>query len=124
MDSLFEGLVIIGIVAVSILFAKSAKLVRPDQRMIVERLGAYNRTCGPGWHLIVPFVDRSIFLPLSEFVPGWEGYGEEQLRQKLVHDFYQTVNRDVPAGVGTEASGPAAQPYLSPGERLLAFAFF
>lgn len=85
---------------------------------------AYAGECRPGWHLIVPFVDRSIFLPLSEFVPGWEGYGEEQLRQKLVHDFYQTVNRDVPAGVGTEASGPAVQPYLSPGERLLAFAFF
>lgn len=124
MDSLFAGLVILGIVAVSILFAKSAKLVRPDQRMIVERLGAYSRTCGPGWHLIVPFVDRSIVLPLSEVAPGWKGYGEEQLRQKLIHDFYQTANRDAPSRVDTKVSDPASQSNLGPGDRLLIFAFF
>jgi hypothetical protein len=111
MDSLFAGhnLVILG-VAVSILFAlKSAKLVRPGQRMIVERLGAYNRTCGPGWHLIVPFVERSILLPLSEFVPGWEAYAEEQLSQKLVHDFYQKPYRDAQLALPPAPTGPNEQ---------------
>jgi hypothetical protein len=121
MDSLFEGLVVLGIVAVSVLFAKSAKLVRPDQRMIVLRLGAYNRTCGPGRHLIVPFVETSIFLSPSESL-AWEAYGEERVRQVLAHDFHQKPYRDAPARIDTKTSDPAAQPYLSPGERLLVFA--
>jgi hypothetical protein len=116
MDSLFKGLVIIGIVAVSVLFAKSAKLVRPDQRMIVERLGVYNRTCGPGWHLIVPFVEKSIFLSPSEFL-AWEAHGLERVRQ-----IHQKPYRNAPARIGTKTSDPAAQPFLNAGERFLVFA--
>jgi hypothetical protein len=107
MDSVFEGLVILGIVAVSILIAKCAKLVRPDQRMIVERLGRYSRICGPGWRFIVPLVDKSILLPLNEFAPGWKGFSEEQLCQKLVRDFYQKTVRDEPIRAATKTDAPA-----------------
>ncbi|MBK5256293.1 MAG: DUF3592 domain-containing protein [Vicinamibacteria bacterium] len=84
MESVFEAPVIVAIVVASILVAKSAKLVRPDQRMIVERMGAYNRTCGPGWQFIVPFLERSIVSSLDEFP--------------------QRTNRDEPALVETEPS--------------------
>lgn len=92
---------ILGVVAVSLLFVKSARLVRPAQRMIVERMGAYRRICRPGWHLIVPFVERGILLP-ADAVPGWEAYSEAQLGEKLVRDFYRQPLRAPPGALDTK----------------------
>ena len=52
---------VIAIVIVLVVVVWLYKLVRvvPQQRMdIVERLGRYNRTLTPGFHLLAPFVDR------------------------------------------------------------------
>jgi tetratricopeptide (TPR) repeat protein len=99
-------LLMIGIIAALGLLAKSVQLVRSEQRMIVERFGAYNRTCGPGWHLIMPFVDRRIMVQINEFLPAWKAYGEEQLREKLVHDYYQKAKRDEPAHFAAKVDVP------------------
>jgi regulator of protease activity HflC (stomatin/prohibitin superfamily) len=41
-----------------ILVAKSIKIVRQAQVMIIERLGKYHRTLGPGLNVLVPIIDR------------------------------------------------------------------
>jgi regulator of protease activity HflC (stomatin/prohibitin superfamily) len=57
-----EGIwAVIAIVIVLIVVVTLYRMVRivPQQRMdIVERLGRYNRTLDPGFHLLVPFFDR------------------------------------------------------------------
>jgi hypothetical protein len=63
-------------------------------------------------------------LQLNEFAPGWKAYGEEQLRQKLVHDFYQKANRDVTAPVATKASDSDWHSDIDRVGRLVIFAFF
>jgi regulator of protease activity HflC (stomatin/prohibitin superfamily) len=41
-----------------ILFARTVRIVPQARAGIVERLGRYNRTLGPGMTVLVPFVDR------------------------------------------------------------------
>jgi hypothetical protein len=48
---------------------------------------------------------------------AWEAHGEELVRQ-----IHQKPYQNAPARIDTETSEAAAQPYLSPGERLLVFA--
>ena len=43
----------------ALLFIMSAKIVRQANAIIVERLGKYNRTLNTGFHLIIPFFERS-----------------------------------------------------------------
>jgi len=46
----------------------SVKIVRPFQRGVVERLGRYHATAGPGLRLIIPFIDRLIRVDMREQV--------------------------------------------------------
>ena len=53
--------IIIAVVLVFIVGVTLNKMVRivPQQRMdVIERLGRYNRTLDPGFHLLIPFMDR------------------------------------------------------------------
>ena len=54
--ALIVGLVIFFVVA--FFLASSVKVIRQRQVGVVERLGKFNRTLGPGPHLVVPIVDR------------------------------------------------------------------
>ena len=38
--------------------AKSVRIVPTQQNLVVERLGRYLKTLGPGFHLLIPFLDR------------------------------------------------------------------
>ncbi len=53
-----------GIVAlyVAAKFAKSVRVVPTQKAFIVERLGRYHATLGPGLHLLLPFIDRVSFI--------------------------------------------------------------
>ncbi len=42
-----------------ILFLSSFYRVRQAEAMIIERFGRYNRTLGPGLHVLIPFVDEA-----------------------------------------------------------------
>ncbi len=53
---LIVGLVIF--FAVAFFLASSIKVIRQRQVGVVERLGKFNRTLGPGPHLVVPIVDK------------------------------------------------------------------
>ncbi len=46
------------VVFLVILFARTVRIVPQARAGIVERLGRYNRTLGPGMTVLVPFVDR------------------------------------------------------------------
>jgi regulator of protease activity HflC (stomatin/prohibitin superfamily) len=54
-----EGIVgAVFFVFLMILFARTVRIVPQARAGIVERLGRYNRTLGPGMTVLVPFVDR------------------------------------------------------------------
>ncbi|MGI8792136.1 MAG: SPFH domain-containing protein [Acidimicrobiales bacterium] len=44
------------------------KIIRPYERGLVERLGKYHATSGPGLRLILPFVDRMVRVDMRERV--------------------------------------------------------
>ena len=46
-------------VIVAIIFACCTRVVRQSTAVIVERLGKYHRTLTTGFHVIVPFLDRT-----------------------------------------------------------------
>ena len=63
--------VIIGIVAaviVVVLLAAGIRIVRPTHRGLVERLGKYNRYANPGFHLIIPVVERMFQVDIREML--------------------------------------------------------
>ena len=43
-------------------FFRSIRLVPTKSAYIVERLGKYSRTLQPGFHALIPFVDRVAFI--------------------------------------------------------------
>ncbi|GAA4418130.1 SPFH domain-containing protein [Nibrella viscosa] len=40
------------------LFLAGVKIVRPTHRGLIERLGKYNKFASPGFHWIIPFIDK------------------------------------------------------------------
>ena len=42
--------------------ARSIRLVPNRKAYIVERLGKYSQTLGPGFHLLVPFFDKVAYI--------------------------------------------------------------
>lgn len=48
-----------------LLFA-GAKIVRPTHRGLIERLGKYSKFAGPGFHWIIPFIDRMYLINITE----------------------------------------------------------
>ena len=57
--------VIIGIFIVVIFFA-GIRIIRPTHRGFVERLGKYKRFCHPGFHWIIPIIDRLVRVNITE----------------------------------------------------------
>ncbi len=50
---LITGLLILGITLFS-----TFKIVRPDQRAVIERFGDYHKYCDPGIHFLLPWTDK------------------------------------------------------------------
>lgn len=57
-------LVVWGIIFLVFIFKvlRSVRIVPTKSAYIVERLGKYTKTLGPGFHLLVPFLDRVAFI--------------------------------------------------------------
>ncbi|GEM_PF-213329 len=51
-------LILTGLAVVGITFFSTFKIVRPDQRALVERFGEYHKYCEPGIHFLVPWADK------------------------------------------------------------------
>lgn len=54
------------IVPVLIILLIGIKIVRPTQRGLIERLGEYSGFAGPGFHWIIPIVDRMFIVNVTE----------------------------------------------------------
>ncbi|SDL53891.1 Regulator of protease activity HflC, stomatin/prohibitin superfamily [Pedobacter sp. ok626] len=58
--------VIIIIAAIVILFFMGVKIVRPTHRGLIERLGKYIKFAQPGFHWIIPFIDKMYVINTTE----------------------------------------------------------
>jgi regulator of protease activity HflC (stomatin/prohibitin superfamily) len=61
-----ETQILVIIAAVIILFFMGVKIVRPTHRGLIERLGKYNRFADPGFHWIIPFIDKIYVVNTTE----------------------------------------------------------
>lgn len=50
--------IIILIIILLFIIAKTIRIVPQSYAYVVERIGAYNRTCNVGLHVLIPFLDR------------------------------------------------------------------
>lgn len=86
MSASFWFLLFVAIVAVLVL--KRIKIVHNDQRLLIERLGRFHRVCGPGKHLVMPFVETAHLVRLNEALPEWTGLDDEQIHKRILNEFY------------------------------------
>ncbi len=61
----------------------SIRFVREDERIAVLRFGRFFRLAGPGLVMIIPFVEKSMKVNLSENVPGWQALSSQELEEKI-----------------------------------------
>ena len=61
-------IVVVVVVVVLVLVALGVRVVRPTHRGLVERLGKYNRYASPGFHLIIPFIERMFKVDIREML--------------------------------------------------------
>ena len=54
------------VVVLIVLLLMGIRVIRPTHRGLVERLGKYNRYCDPGFHIIIPFVERLFRVDVRE----------------------------------------------------------
>ena len=60
--------IVVAVVVVVVLLAAGIRIVRPTHRGLVERLGKYNRYATPGFHLIIPVVERMFQVDIREML--------------------------------------------------------
>lgn len=59
-------LVQILLVLAILIFFSGIRIIRPTRRGLVERFGKYNRFANPGFHWIIPFVDKMYLVNTTE----------------------------------------------------------
>jgi len=60
--------IVIAVVVVLLILAAAIRIVRPTHRGLVERFGKYNRYANPGFHLIIPLVERMFRVDIREML--------------------------------------------------------
>ena len=85
-------------------FFRSIRLVPTKSAYVVERLGQYSKTLGPGFHALVPFVDRVAFIrDLKEVtvdVPSQECFTRDEVKVEVDGVIYMSVTDPVKASYG------------------------
>ena len=54
----YASIFLLGFIALMIFVSKMVYLVRQAEAIIIERLGKYDRTLGPGLHMVMPLIER------------------------------------------------------------------
>ncbi|MDD5569855.1 MAG: SPFH domain-containing protein [Bacteroidales bacterium] len=54
------------LIPVIIIFFWGIRIVRPTHRALIERLGKYNRFANPGFHWIIPIIERMFTVNTTE----------------------------------------------------------
>ena len=52
-------------IPVVVLFFAGVRIVRPTHRGLIERLGKYRKLAGPGFHWIIPVIDRLFLVNIT-----------------------------------------------------------
>jgi regulator of protease activity HflC (stomatin/prohibitin superfamily) len=60
--------IVVAVVVVALLLVAAIRIVRPTHRGLVERFGKYNRYANPGFHLIIPLVERMFQVDIREML--------------------------------------------------------
>ena len=93
-------------------FFGSIRVVPTQAAFIVERLGRYSKTLGPGFHALVPFFDRVAFIhDLKEEtvdVPPQECFTKDEVRIEVDGVMYISVVDPVRASYGVTEYSVAA----------------
>ncbi|MBK8309683.1 MAG: SPFH/Band 7/PHB domain protein [Chitinophagaceae bacterium] len=90
---------------VLLIFALGVKIVRPTHRALIERLGKYKTFANPGFHWIIPFIDKMYIVNTTEQMV------DAQAQEVITND---NLNASVDAQVyfrviGTEESVKSSQ---------------
>ena len=59
-------IILSSIILVFILFISGIRIVRPTERGLIERLGKYKKFANPGFHWIIPIIDRIYIVNITE----------------------------------------------------------
>ena len=85
-------------------FFNSIRLVPTKTALIVERLGKYNKTLGPGFHALIPFLDEvSYKVDLKEQtieVPPQECFSRDEVKVQVDGVLYISVTDPAKASYG------------------------
>lgn len=91
----------IGIFIVIVFIAKGIRVVRPTERMAVERLGKFERIKDQGITWIIPFIHKSIFVNITEQmtdVESQEIITKDNLNARVAAQVYYKVREDDSSG--------------------------
>ncbi len=61
-----QATVLIIVIAVLLFLFSGIRIIRPTHRGLIERLGKYNSFAMPGFHWIIPFIDRMYLVNTTE----------------------------------------------------------
>ncbi|MDZ4285078.1 MAG: SPFH domain-containing protein [Patescibacteria group bacterium] len=56
----------LGLTILAVFILAGIRIVRPTRRAVVERLGKYKKFCNPGFHWIIPVIDRMVQVDTTE----------------------------------------------------------
>ncbi|MES2418406.1 MAG: SPFH domain-containing protein [Bacteroidota bacterium] len=59
-------ILLLAVAVVIVLFFAGIKIVRPTHRGLIERLGRYSKFAAPGFHWIIPFIDKIYIVNITE----------------------------------------------------------
>jgi regulator of protease activity HflC (stomatin/prohibitin superfamily) len=83
---------------------RSIKLVPTKSAFIVERLGKYSRTLGPGFHALIPFLDKVTYIQTEKEesidVPPQECFTRDNVRVEVDGVMYISVSEPVKTSYG------------------------
>lgn len=89
---------------VAVKFARCIRMVPTQSAYIVERLGQYNRTLGPGFHVLVPFLDRVVAIQQlkeeSMEVPPQDCFTKDNVKVEVDGILYLSVVNPEAASYG------------------------
>ncbi len=64
--AIIGGIVVVALILLVLILVTGIRIIRPTHRGLVERLGKYNRFCGPGLHIIIPIIERMFQVDIRE----------------------------------------------------------
>jgi len=71
------------ILAIAVQYILGVRIVSEYERLAVQRLGRFHRVLTPGFHWILPGIDRPIRVDLNISIPDWQSLSEPEIQAKL-----------------------------------------